>query len=60
MKTTAIASAGFLPPGVEAYMTYNNQSGYYSLFGTQNLFHSTNTLNVQLFLKKQHIQQYQW
>lgn len=57
MVSTALQSAiasgsGFLPTGVNAYMIYNPQSGYYSLLGTANMFHSTNPtdpLNVQIY-----------
>lgn len=57
MVNTAIQAAitsgiGFLPAGMDLYMIYNNQSGYYSLVGTQNMFHSLNPfdpLNVQIY-----------
>lgn len=52
LRTAILAGIGFLPAGVDAYMIYNNQSGFYSLLGTQNMYHSSNPfdpLNVQIW-----------
>ena len=57
MVTTALrsaiaAGAGFLPAGVDAYMIYNNQSGFFSLLGTKNMASSPDPRdpnNIQIY-----------
>lgn len=49
---TAINSVGFLPIGVDAYMTYNSVNSLFSLFGTNNMASSGSPFdpnNVQIF-----------
>ena len=40
LSSALTAGAGFLPGECNCYMIYNNQSGYFSLLGTNNMFSS--------------------
>lgn len=52
MVTRALQDAiglggGFLPEGTDAYMTFNTTTGYYEIFGTQNMFNSLDIFDTE-------------
>jgi len=53
IRAAITAGSGFLPGGTDAYMIYSDEAGFFSILGTQGMYHSkdpTDPLNVRIFI----------